>query len=210
MRHFWVDEAAQAPALWLLATQSLSRNLLDSATCGEVAQSQATSQTHTSRDACTSAPRSKEYSSPNCARANHHCTRAPKICSAQMPLTSQHQIGQVSTCVPDLVPSSKSWHAWNTSIPRLACDLDAWSNSLINSTLKWRVKREVMGLRPPPGGPMAASSCRSTSCLNVLSARSYLWDQGNAASQRIALGHSLYQTWHQPRDRCTMLLCSAP
>ena len=40
--------------------------------------------------------------------------------------------------------------------------------------LKWRTKRGVTGLRPPPGGPMAHTSCMSASWRHVLSARSYL------------------------------------
>ncbi|KAG7256266.1 hypothetical protein CRUP_029316 [Coryphaenoides rupestris] len=36
------------------------------------------------------------------------------------------------------------------------------------SRLKWRVKRCVTGLRPPPGGPMAHAKLMSTSCLKAL------------------------------------------
>ena len=35
-------------------------------------------------------------------------------------------------------------------------------NSLMVMVLKWRRKRGVTGLRPPPGGPMAAMSSVST------------------------------------------------
>ena len=37
----------------------------------------------------------------------------------------------------------------------------ASSNSSMETMFKWRVKRLVMSLRPPPGGPMAVTS----SCL---------------------------------------------
>lgn len=33
--------------------------------------------------------------------------------------------------------------------------------------LKWRVKRWVMGFRPPPGGPMAQAKLMSITGLNV-------------------------------------------
>ncbi len=37
------------------------------------------------------------------------------------------------------------------------------------STLKWRSRRLVTKVLPPPGGPMAATSCTSVSCLKALS-----------------------------------------
>lgn len=43
----------------------------------------------------------------------------------------------------------------------------ASSISVKDSKLKWRVKRWVMGFRPPPGGPMAQAKLMSTMCLNV-------------------------------------------
>ena len=43
----------------------------------------------------------------------------------------------------------------------------ASSISVKDSKLKWRVKRWVMGFRPPPGGPMAQAKLMSTMCLNA-------------------------------------------
>lgn len=43
----------------------------------------------------------------------------------------------------------------------------ASSISVKDRKLKWRVKRWVMGFRPPPGGPMAHAKLMSTMCLNV-------------------------------------------
>lgn len=43
----------------------------------------------------------------------------------------------------------------------------ASSISVKDKKLKWRVKRWVMGFRPPPGGPMAQAKLMSTICLNV-------------------------------------------
>lgn len=43
----------------------------------------------------------------------------------------------------------------------------ASSISLRDRKLKWRVKRWVMGFRPPPGGPIAQAKLMSTICLNV-------------------------------------------
>ena len=39
--------------------------------------------------------------------------------------------------------------------------------SVMVSMLKWRSRRLVMGLRPPPGGPMAATNWVSMICLEV-------------------------------------------
>ena len=47
------------------------------------------------------------------------------------------------------------------------------SNSVMLIRLKWRMKRGVTELRPPPGGPMAAMNCMSSSLRKVLSERSY-------------------------------------
>ena len=44
--------------------------------------------------------------------------------------------------------------------------------------LKWRRKRSVTELRPPPGGPMAAISCRSIKWMALVSFLSYLDGQG--------------------------------
>ncbi|TNN27876.1 hypothetical protein EYF80_061977 [Liparis tanakae] len=43
----------------------------------------------------------------------------------------------------------------------------ASSISVKDRKLKCRVKRWVMGFRPPPGGPMAQAKLMSTMCLNV-------------------------------------------
>ena len=47
-------------------------------------------------------------------------------------------------------------------------------NSLIVMTLKCLRNLGVMGLRPPPGGPMAASNCMSTNESLLVSFLSYL------------------------------------
>lgn len=43
----------------------------------------------------------------------------------------------------------------------------ASSISVKDRKLKWRVRRWVMGFRPPPGGPMAQAKLMSTICLKV-------------------------------------------
>jgi hypothetical protein len=45
-------------------------------------------------------------------------------------------------------------------------------------TLKYRISRGVMGLRPPPGGPIAANRIVSINLRNVRSLRSYLATRG--------------------------------
>jgi hypothetical protein len=47
-------------------------------------------------------------------------------------------------------------------------------NSLMATTLKCLSSRPVTGLRPPPGGPMAATSLASTTWRQLLSEQSYL------------------------------------
>lgn len=39
--------------------------------------------------------------------------------------------------------------------------------SVIASVLKWRSRRLVIGLRPPPGGPIAATNWVSMICLKA-------------------------------------------
>lgn len=39
--------------------------------------------------------------------------------------------------------------------------------SVMARMLKWRSRRLVMGLRPPPGGPMAATNWVSITCLKA-------------------------------------------
>ena len=48
-------------------------------------------------------------------------------------------------------------------------------NELIATMLKWRRNRGVTGLRPPPGGPIAARNWTSCSTILVVSFRSYQW-----------------------------------
>mmetsp|Transcript_9472 Transcript_9472/g.22057 ORF Transcript_9472/g.22057 Transcript_9472/m.22057 type:complete len:276 (-) Transcript_9472:2589-3416(-) len=51
--------------------------------------------------------------------------------------------------------------------------IDPSSNSVKAMMLKWRMKRPVMGLRPPPGGPIAPMKVRSTILRKEFSFRSY-------------------------------------
>mmetsp|Transcript_14668 Transcript_14668/g.43744 ORF Transcript_14668/g.43744 Transcript_14668/m.43744 type:complete len:249 (-) Transcript_14668:1443-2189(-) len=51
--------------------------------------------------------------------------------------------------------------------------IDGSSNGVYAMTLKWRAKRGVIGLRPPPGGPIAQTNEMSTSLRKTFSLRSY-------------------------------------
>ncbi len=53
------------------------------------------------------------------------------------------------------------------------------SKSFIVMVLRWRRKRAVMGLRPPPGGPIAPTNWMSTSFMPVFSLRSYQFQWSN-------------------------------
>ena len=60
------------------------------------------------------------------------------------------------------------------------------SNVVMLMVLKWRRKRGVTGLRPPPGGPMAPIIWISTRWIGEVSFRSYL-KESNRNSQHTTL-----------------------
>ena len=51
--------------------------------------------------------------------------------------------------------------------------MESSSMGVALTTLKCRMKRPVMWLRPPPGGPMAAMATMSITLRNTRSLRSY-------------------------------------
>ena len=55
---------------------------------------------------------------------------------------------------------------------KISC-IDGSSNGVNATMLKWRMYRGVIGLRPPPGGPIAQTNERSTRRRKVFSLRSY-------------------------------------
>ena len=57
-------------------------------------------------------------------------------------------------------------------------------NWLMATMLKWRRKRGVIGLRPPPGGPIAAKNWISCNIILLVSFKSYLWRQTIAITNK--------------------------
>lgn len=67
----------------------------------------------------------------------------------------------------------------------------ASSISVKDRKLKWRVKRWVIGFRPPPGGPMAQAKLMSTMCLNVPVEKEQ-GDKREAQSNKITKSKTMY------------------
>ena len=84
--------------------------------------------------------------------------------------------------------------------------------SVMVSMLKWRSRRLVIGLRPPPGGPMAATNWVSMICLEVQGGLlSYQPCRGLAcmrvkAADRVTQSRCTLSYFHM-QNNCTSLLC---
>jgi len=69
----------------------------------------------------------------------------------------------------------KSWFLrWKATTVEKMRTMVSSLNALMLHMLKWRRKRGVTAFLPPPGGPMAAITCRSTSVILEVSFTSYL------------------------------------
>lgn len=114
------------------------------------------------------------------ARSTQHTRRPAPRCRPFTPV----QAAQPQACSgePRRPPSAARPSAAAAARAR-TCALLASVNSVQWSTLKWRRKRLVTGLRPPPGGPIALTTCRSTRRRKVLSLRSYL--RGRAGGEGV-------------------------